>query len=128
MILRIARHTNKIKELAHFYTEIIGLKVTGQFEQHDGYDGIFLGKDGLGWELEFTTTAEPVNQKSDEDDLTVFYPDSQKEYDRILNQIRTYNLETRKAKNPYWHTNGILIHDPDGFGIVISPLKIKDKT
>lgn len=127
MILRIARHTNKIKELAAFYTTIIGLKITGHFEQHEGYDGIFLGKDEQQWELEFTTSEEPIHSKYDEDDLVVFYPESQEEYDTILSRIHMHHLEISKAKNPYWNANGILIHDPDGFGVIISPLKIKNR-
>ncbi|WP_394335993.1 hypothetical protein [Flavobacterium laiguense] len=29
------------------------------------------------------------------------------------------------SKNPYWNENGKMVLDPDGFRIVISPLKAK---
>lgn len=42
MIFRVARHTNNITAIQDFYTQVLGLKLLGSFEQHDGYDGIFL--------------------------------------------------------------------------------------
>ena len=124
MILRIARHTNRIKEITQFYTGVIGLEIIGQFENHDGYDGIFIGKKNLGWHLEFTTSATAAAHIFDEDDLLVFYPESVGEYQSILKSIALQKLEIHVPKNPYWRENGILVTDPDGFGIIISSLHI----
>ncbi|MGV0927764.1 MULTISPECIES: hypothetical protein [Empedobacter] len=30
-----------------------------------------------------------------------------------------------KSKNPYWNDNGISFLDPDGFAVIVSPLRIK---
>jgi len=43
----------------------------------------------------------------------------------ILNRVQAHQIAFVKAKNPYWNRNGKLFLDPDGYGIVISPLKIK---
>lgn len=126
MILRIARHTNKIEELKIFYTEIIGLKILGDFQNHNGYDGVFVGKEKLNWHLEFTTSSDKTNQKIDDDDLIVFYPESESEYQNIILRIKAREIRILNAKNPYWNQNGILIKDPDGFGIIISALKINN--
>lgn len=123
MTFRIARHTNNLKLITDFYTQILGLTVLGNFENHDNYDGVFLGKEGLGWHLEFTSSTEKAKHQFDEDDMLVFYPNSQQEYDEIIANIKQHNIATLTAKNPYWNKNGILIKDPDGYNVVISDLK-----
>lgn len=124
MTFRIARHCNNLKSIIEFYTQVIGLKVLGSFENHDNYDGVFLGKVGLDWHLEFTTSLEQSKHQFDEDDILVFYPSSQQEYETIINNIKQNNISILKAKNPYWNKNGILIQDPEGYNVVISNLKI----
>jgi hypothetical protein len=123
MIVRIARHTNKIEALKIFYTELIGLKILGEFQNHDGYDGVFVGKENLNWHLEFTTSSDKAKQRIDDDDLIVFYPDCESEYQNIIERINAKRIKIVNAKNPYWNQNGILIKDPDGFGVIISALK-----
>lgn len=120
----MARHTFALKPLVDFYVNIIGLEVLGTFENHSGYDGIFLGKKGLDWHLEFTSTHEPVEHAFKEEEMFVFYPTSQKEYVEIVERISDNQLSVLQAKNPYWNANGITIKDPDGFLVVISNLKI----
>ncbi len=97
----------------------------GEFKNHSGYDGVFIGDTNLDWHLEFTQTAEPANHKFDEDDILVFYPENQPEYDNLLERLNTRNVVKSLAKNPYWQENGITIKDPDGYTVVISNLKIK---
>ena len=123
MILRVARHTNRLKELKNFYINILGLSDMGSFSDHDGYDGVFIGKPGLKWHLEFTQTTEKAKHAFDEDDLLILYPTNPYEITTILDTVKRNNLPTYLPKNPYWQTNGIMIKDPDGFGVIIS-LKI----
>lgn len=125
MFFRYARHTNKLKEIINFYTSILNLKVLGDFEKHNGYDGVFLGKENIGWHLEFTSTNEKLNSIFDEDDVLVFYPLNKKEHEQIVKNIRENKIKVLTPKNPYWEENGILIKDPDKFNIIISDLKIK---
>lgn len=127
MILRSARHTNNIAALQSFYTEILNLKVLGRFNNHQDYDGVFLGNDNENWHLEFTQSKEPANHRFDEDDVLVFYPQTKTEYDSILSTIEQGSIAIHQAKNPYWNENGILIKDPDGYGIIISNLRVENQ-
>ena len=120
MNFRYARHTNRLQPLIKFYTEIIGLNILGSFENHDYYDGVFLGFIGDKWHLEFTVSDESANHKPDEDDLLVFYVDSQSEMNAIVNRAIASSTKITEAKNPYWKENGVVLIDPDGFGVVIS--------
>lgn len=121
--LRFARHTNNLITLTKFYTEILGLEMLGKFENHDNYNGIFLGKKGENWHLEFTESNEKANHTFDDDDLLVFYPENKNMFDKIMSNINKSNLEKLKPKNPYWSKNGIAIKDPDGYGIIIAQIK-----
>lgn len=124
MTFRYARHTNDLENIKHFYTSVLGFKVLGNFENHDDYEGLFLGKSNLDWHLEFTKSSEIVKFNYNEDDILVFYPTTKKEYDVLLENIQAQNISYIKAKNPYWNQNGKMIVDPDGYRIVISNLKI----
>lgn len=125
MKFRFARHTNNIDKLRLFYTNILGFEVLGSFENHNNYDGIFLGKQNLDWHLEFTQTDEIVAFNFNEDDILVFYPETIVEFDVLIENISKNNIYFIASKNPYWNTNGKMILDPDGYRIIISNLKAK---
>ena len=124
MTFRHARHTNNLEQLKTFYTEILGLEVLGSFENHNNYDGVFIGKPNENWHLEFTQTNEIVHHTFDEDDILVFYPNTNQEYELILEKIIKENIQFIEPKNPYWKENGKMILDPDGYRIIVSNLKI----
>lgn len=119
MKFRSARHTNNLYPIITFYTEILGLSVLGEFKDHDGYDGVFIGAPDADWHLEFTTSTELAQHEPDEDDLLVFYPASADEYTAITERFAKHNIPTAEPKNPYWKVNGTLYKDPDGFGVMI---------
>lgn len=125
MHFRYARHTNDIEPLKKFYVDILGLEVLGCFENHQSYNGIFLGKKGLNWHLEFTESKEKTDHTFDEDDILVFYPESKQEIEQIEKRIKANDIPIVEAQNPYWNENGTMISDPDGHKVVISPLKLK---
>lgn len=125
MEFRSARHTDNLKQIEEFYTKIIGLKVLFSFENHNDYSGVFLGKQGLNWHLEFTTSNDKAEHQFDVEDILVFYPTEKAEYDKIVKQIKAHNIEIIKSKNPFWNDNGIMIQDPDGFRVIVSHLRIK---
>lgn len=125
MIFRYARHTSNLEKLIYFYTSIFDFKILGEFKNHDGYDGAFLGKENLNWHIELTQNGEKPNSTFDEDDILVFYPESKEEYDSIIENLKKYEVPILKPKNPYWKENGICFEDCDHYKIVLSPLKIK---
>jgi len=125
MQFRYARHTPDLNALEDFYTGVLGLEVLGRFEGHSGYDGVFLGKEGKGWHFEFTQSEDLPIHSSDDDDLLVFYAESQLEYETIWAAIHEGGLELVLPKNPYWIEHGICILDPDGFRVMISRQRVK---
>lgn len=124
MTFRFARHTNNLEPLKSFYCNVLGLEILGGFENHDGYDGVFIGKPDENWHLEFTKSTEIVEFNFGEEDILVFYPNSKLEYELLLEKLQQHSVELIKAKNPYWNENGILFLDPDGYRIALSHLKI----
>lgn len=74
MFLRVARHTNNLQEIENFYVDILGFERLGGFENHNKYDGVFIGKSGLDWHFEFTQSEAQAKHSFDEDDITVLYP------------------------------------------------------
>lgn len=124
MTFRYARHTNQLEAIKNFYVNVIGLEILGSFENHDGYDGDFVGVKNENWHLEFTTSEDLCDHTFDEDDLITFYPETQKEYALISQQIEEHKVDRIKAKNDYWNRNGIVVKDPDGCIVVICNLKI----
>lgn len=125
MTFRFARHTNDLEQIKSFYIDILGFELLGGFENHNGYDGIFLGKSNENWHLEFTKSEDIVLFDFNEDDILVFYPNSKMEFDLVVNKVQSHKIEFIKAKNPYWNENGKMILDPDGYRVVISDLKIE---
>ena len=123
MHLRVARHTNNLKEIENFYVHVLGFERLGGFQNHNNYDGVFIGKPDLDWHFEFTQSATKVAHVFDEDDILVLYPDTIRKYNLMYMQIMDHNIEFIEAVNPYWNENGRMFLDPDGYRIVISPLK-----
>ena len=123
MNLRVARHTNDLEKIKFFYIDILGFELLGSFENHDNYDGIFIGKQNLGWHFEFTKSNEKANHTFDEDDSIVLYPKTILEYNRLIDSVEKNNIEIITSKNPYWNENGKMFLDPDGSRIIISNFK-----
>lgn len=123
MFLRVARHTNNLEIIENFYVNILGFEKLGGFQNHDNYDGIFIGKSDLDWHFEFTQSNIKANHIFDEDDLIVFYPDTIEKYNTLLESFQENNISRINAINSYWNENGQMFQDPDGYRIVISPLK-----
>ena len=125
MTFRFARHTNDLEQIKSFYIAILGFELLGTFENHNGYDGVFIGKSNENWHLEFTKTKEVISFDFKEDDILVFYPASKTEFDLLVHKLQSHEIEFIKVKNPYWNENGKMILDPDGYRILISDLKIR---
>ncbi|WP_337965695.1 VOC family protein [uncultured Flavobacterium sp.] len=123
MFLRVARHTDDLERIVNFYVDILGFELLGDFQNHNNYDGIFVGKSGLDWHFEFTKSHEKANHTFDQDDVIVLYPKSIIDYDVLVSNLLHNNISIVTASNPFWNENGKMFLDPDGYRIVISPLK-----
>lgn len=122
MTFRFARHTNNLEPLKNFYCSLIGFEILGNFENHNGYDGVFIGEKNENWHLEFTKSDEVIAFNFGEEDLLVFYPNTKEEYYQILENFKTNSIPVIKSKNPYWMENGKMYSDPDGYHVIISDL------
>jgi hypothetical protein len=120
MTFRYARHTTDLLKIEKFYTEIVGLEKLGSFENHNHYNGLFLGYANNDWHLEFTTSLNLPNRDLDEDDMLVFYVHSKIELDKIKERLNLYRIALEIPKNPYWRDNGLMISDPDRFKVIFS--------
>ena len=87
MTFRFARHTNNLEQIKSFYIDVLGFQLLGGFENHNGYDGVFIGKSSENWHLEFTKSNEIVKFNFNEDDILVFYPVTIAEYDFLIENI-----------------------------------------
>jgi YycE-like N-terminal domain/YycE-like C-terminal domain len=125
MKFRFARHTNNLENIKSFYIKVLGFELLGSFENHNEYNGIFIGKPNSDWHLEFTQSNEVVEFNFNEDDILVFYPEKIISYNSILENIQKENISFIETKNPYWNENGKMILDPDGYRIIISNLKCR---
>jgi catechol 2,3-dioxygenase-like lactoylglutathione lyase family enzyme len=123
MTLRVARHTNNLEKIEDFYVNILGFERLGGFQNHNNYDGVFIGKSDLDWHFEFTQSETKPHHTFDEDDVTVLYPVTISEYDIFINRLIDNNICFITSKNPFWNHNGKMFLDPDGFRIVVSNLK-----
>lgn len=119
MKFRVARHTTNLQAIIDFYTQTLELEVLGSFEQHSDYDGVFLGKKGLDWHLEFTVSPDAPKHHPDEDDLLVFYMQNSDDFNRIKANFELQKYRPVLAKNPYWNQHGLTYLDPDGFSVVV---------
>ena len=77
----------------------------------------------MDWHFEFTQSDVKANHTFDDDDIIVLYPDTIKKYNNLLDNILAHNISIITAINPYWNENGKMFLDPDGYRIIISPLK-----
>lgn len=125
MEFRFARHTQKIESLVYFYTSVLNFEILGKFQNHDGYDGVFLGIKGENWHLEFTQNGEKPLSKFDEDDVLVFYPKTKKTYDEILENLKKFEVPILEAKNPYWKDKSVCFEDCDHYKIIVYRKKIE---
>jgi catechol 2,3-dioxygenase-like lactoylglutathione lyase family enzyme len=118
MQLRVARHTRRIDELVRFYRDGLGLPEIGRFEDHDGYDGVFLAVPGTDAHLEFTSGGGHDAPAPHPETLLVLYLGSDDAVADVCDRLRADSVE---AANPYWDRNGVTILDPDGFRVVLVP-------
>ena len=123
MKLRVARHTRDLNRIIDFYGRVLGLKILGEFKDHDNYNGIFFGNPHADWHLEFTVSVNQPVHLPDDDDLLVFYATSIAEFNLIKERIVVNGINPVAPKNPYWKNNGITFEDPDGYRVVISLLR-----
>ena len=120
-VLRVARPTDDIAALLPFYRDGLGFSVLGGFEDHDGFDGVMLGRPGAPYHLEFTAARGHIAGRAPTpDNLLVFYFPDRGDFDAAIAGMTRAGFASVPAFNPYWDRNGVTFEDPDGYRIVFS--------
>jgi catechol 2,3-dioxygenase-like lactoylglutathione lyase family enzyme len=115
---RVARPTAHLPSAIAFYRDLLGLTVTGGFEDHAGYDGVFLALPG-GGELELT--AGPVApQPGTDEDLFVLYLATLDEVAEVAAQLGAAGVPSVTSSNPYWQHWAREFLDPDGYRVLVA--------
>lgn len=114
----MARPSADLDRSGAFYRDLLGLRPTGGFAGHDGYDGIFFGLPG-GGELELTAGPATPRPGGDEDLLVLYLP-TLDDVRETAAELEAAGVPTVPAANPYWNRWGRVFLDPDGYAIVIA--------
>ena len=86
--LRIARPVHALERTAAMYCQGLGLREIGRFEDHEGFDGVMLGRDGADWHLELTRCrAHAVAPAPTPEDLLVFYLPDESAWERACGDV-----------------------------------------
>lgn len=117
--LRIARPTRQLETLRDLYSNGLGLKILGEFRDHDGFDGVMLGHPDHSWHLEFTSSRHPAGKAPSEENLLVFYYPDTKEWEKRCDNMEAAGFKRVPSLNPYWDNSGRTYEDPDGYRVVI---------
>jgi catechol 2,3-dioxygenase-like lactoylglutathione lyase family enzyme len=118
--LRVARATDQLDEVVRFYTRGLGLTVLGSFQDHDGFDGMMLGRPGAIYHLEFThKRGHSVGRAPTQDNLLVFYIPDSSQWHEAIDRMRAAGYEPVPSFNPYWDRSGRTFEDPDGYRVVL---------
>ena len=118
--LRVARPTNALAPLVHFYCEGLGLRRLAGFAAHDGFDGVMLGHPRAPYHLEFTRQAgHPVGPAPTAEHLLVFYFPDAAEWQAAVARLEAAGYGAVPAHNPYWNERGRTFVDPDGYPVVL---------
>jgi catechol 2,3-dioxygenase-like lactoylglutathione lyase family enzyme len=118
--LRIARHTERLAEVVAFYRDGIGLTEVGGFQDHDGYDGVFLAVPGTSAHLEFTAGGDDDLPAPHPESLLVLYLGDE---EAVREASARLGVSPVKPVNPYSGEHGETFLDPDGFRVVLVPAR-----
>lgn len=118
--LRVARPTNDLEKVVRFYRDGLGLAELGSFADHEGFDGVMLGREGEPYHLEFTRQrGHDAGRAPTRDNLLVFYLPDAGEFQRAVERMRAHGYEPVTSQNPYWDRGGATFEDPDGYRVVL---------
>ncbi len=118
--LRIARPTDNLSEIMKFYRDGLGFEVIDSFEDHQGFDGVMLGRSDLSYHLEFTHhRGHQVGKAPTQEHLLVFYLPDQSEWQQAVDRMIEKGFAPVKSYNPYWDVQGKTFEDADGYRVVL---------
>lgn len=103
-----------------FYRDGLGFEVLGSFEDHEGFDGVMLGRPGAPYHLELTSKrGHQADISPTEDDLLAFYLPEKSAWREAVTRVREAGYDPVPSFNPYWDERGVTFADPDGYRVVL---------
>jgi catechol 2,3-dioxygenase-like lactoylglutathione lyase family enzyme len=118
-VLRMARPCSDLAQARRFYCDGLGLSVLAEFENHDGFDGLVVGRAGVPWQIELVREHDvPVGRPPVEDLIVLFEPD-RAAFDALLQRLQAAGFAAVPSNNPYWDRRGVTFEGPDGYRTVI---------
>jgi len=119
-ILRVARPSDDLDALLTFYRDGLGLDLLFRFEDHEGFDGIMLGRVGSPYHFEFTRSkAHSAGKAPTQDNLIIFYIADDDAWRRAVDRMCDAGFAPVASFNPYWDRQGRTFEDPDGYRVVL---------
>ena len=119
-VLRVARPSDHLEEVARQYRLGMGLAELARFEDHDGFDGIILGSPGASYHLEFTRKhGHAAGHAPTQDNLLVLYLPDPQEWAHRCREMVAAGFKAVTSFNPYWDRIGKTFEDLDGYRVVI---------
>ncbi|MBS9436621.1 VOC family protein [Photorhabdus noenieputensis] len=119
-ILRIARPTDNLTQVAEMYCQGLGFIILEKFEDHENFDGIILGHPNHLWHLEFTHhRGTTVGRSPTQDNLLAFYISDHSEWLEQISLMKNAGFLAVPSYNPYWDIDGKTFEDIDGYRVVL---------
>jgi catechol 2,3-dioxygenase-like lactoylglutathione lyase family enzyme len=117
---RVARPTDDLAPLLRFYRDGLGFDVVGEFRDHEGFDGVMLGRRGFPHHLEFTRhSGHKPGRAPTQDHLLVIYLPDIEAWRSAVARLESLGYSAVKSLNPYWDRGGKTFEDPDGYRVVL---------
>lgn len=118
--MRIAKPVSNLERSFLMYSQGLDLQKIAEFNNHDGFNGIMLGRNDISWHIEFTVCQHhPVQPSQTEEDLLVLYYPHKEEWESTCARMVEAGFNAVSSFNPYWDVNGRTFVDPDGYRVVI---------
>ncbi|KAF0855976.1 VOC family protein [Pantoea dispersa] len=118
--MRIARPVTQLERSVLMFSQGLDLQKIAEFHDHDGFNGVMLGRKDLDWHLEFTCCpGHPVIPSPTEDDLLVLYYPDENAWKLACESMVEAGFKRTNSFNPYWDVNGQTFVDPDGYRVVM---------
>ena len=118
--LRVARPTDQLAAVLHFYQNGLGLVELASFKAHNGFDGVMLGRPNAPYHFEFThQPGHQVGRAPTSDNLLVFYLPDAGEWQAAVQRMQAAGFAPVPSYNPYWDQLGATFEDPDGYRVVL---------
>lgn len=119
-MLRIARPTDELERIAKQYAEGLGLERRGEFRDHDGFDGVILGRSDWPYHFELTHHhGSHAGRAPTPEHLLVFYLPETERWLRACERMQSAGFERVASFNPYWDRQGRSFADGEGYRVVL---------